>query len=195
MGADFAWASPKGLVGVQRKTFPADLVASLHDGRFAKELIQMQELAFRCLVLEGKPLFTASGDLLALYGNFTFDQLTAFQFSVQTNHGVNVFWTANVDQTALLIRSLYRYTKQGKDSTLTGRSVKRLWKPGTPEFDVYLLETVPTVGHVTAKSVVDTLGGLPISWYGERKDLLTVPGVGKKTADIIMTAFHAPPSA
>ena len=191
-GVDFMWASPLGMVGVQRKTFPQDFLSSLRDGRLGKELVQMKDLDVRVLVLEGTPLFTERGDLIFDYGNMSIAGLTNIQFSLQVNHALALLWSADLTDTARIIRTLFDYTQQGKRSGLTARSFgqKRWGDVNSAEFAVYLIESVPGVGHGKAVDIVKALGGtLPITWTGTRQQLLNVDGIGPKTADAILRAF------
>lgn len=190
-GVDFLWATPSGLVGVQRKAFPSDLLASLDDGRLGKELAQMADLSKRVVILEGQPMFTDEGDLMFSYGSMTARALNNIEFSLQANHGVTVFWTNDHAHTAQRIEWLHDYTVENKPSSLMARSGKSGWgDPGTPGFAVYMLECVPGVGHKKAQAVVEAFGGkLPVKWTGERSELLKVPGIGPKNADAIIKAF------
>lgn len=194
MGVDFLWAVSSGWVGFQRKKFPGDLLASINDKRLAKELQQMQSLEVKGIILEGEPIFTSHGTLLFSYGNMTYTQLVSLQYSLQVNHGLVLLWTKDEWETAEVVKSLYAYTLQGKPSKLAERGKPRIagWGLSTSEaFAVYLLESVPGVGHQRAKDIVKHLGvPLPLHWTGDKSVLLSVPGVGPKTVEAIMEAFN-----
>lgn len=189
-GVDFLWTTPTGMVGFQRKAFPGDLLASLNDGRLGKELIQMQALEVKGIVLEGMPMFTEHGALLFNYGNLTRANLWNLEYSLQANHGLVLFWTDTPAETASLLQQLYAYTQKGEASKLMQRSDKRWARVGNRSFAVYLLESVPGVGHQKAQAVVDFFEGtLPIEWKGTVRELMKVEGIGRKTAEAIVAAF------
>lgn len=189
-GVDFMWATPNGLVGFQRKAFPSDLLASLNDGRLGKELIQMQALDVKGIILEGVPIFTGDGALIWNYGNMTQANLWNLCYSLQANHGLVLFWTEDPAQTARLIQQIFAYTQKGEASKLMARGEKRWARLDNRAFAVYLLESVPGVGHTRATAIVDFFeGALPIEWKGTVKELMKVDGIGAKTAQTIVTAF------
>lgn len=198
MGVDFLWAAPSGWVGFQRKRFPGDLLASINDKRLAKELQQMGQLEVKGILLEGEPMFTSHGTLLFSYGNMTHGQLVALQYSLQVNHNLVLLWTKDEWETAETVKALYSYTVQDKPSKLAERGKARMtnWGLSSNEaFAVYLLESVPGVGHQRAKDIVKHLGvPLPLHWTGDEKALLSVPGVGKKTVEAILEAFNGRPT-
>jgi ERCC4-type nuclease len=189
-GADFMWGSPLGLVGVQRKAFPADLLASLRDGRLGKEIKQMQELSVRYLLLEGPPYFSESGQLMYDYGHMNIQSLTNIEFSMLLNHGIGVKWTQNQKDTARVVRTLYEYTQRAEPSNLTARTDRRYGDLSSKDFAVFMVEIVPGVGFRKATAIVEGLGGtLPIRWEGTREELLKIPGIGPKIADAVLRAF------
>jgi len=189
-GADFMWGSPMGLVGVQRKAFPADLLASLRDGRLGKEIDQMQELAIRYLVLEGQAYFTETGELMYDYGSMNLQALTNLEFSLWLNHGIAVKWSQSQNDTARVVRTLHEYTQRGEPSGLTARVDRRYGDVGSPAFSAFLLQSVPGVNQKRSTAILGALGGtLPIKWEGTRAELLAIPGVGPKIADAILRAF------
>ena len=55
----------RGKLALQRKTFPDDFLASLEDGRLARELAGLSRTQCPVLIVEGRPQWTADGHLLA----------------------------------------------------------------------------------------------------------------------------------
>lgn len=61
---DFLIFTSRGPVARERKHFPGDLLASVRDGRLAKECAAMREVSeFPGVILEGKPRYRATGEL------------------------------------------------------------------------------------------------------------------------------------
>lgn len=191
-GADFLFASNAfGMVGIQRKRFPEDLVASMNDGRLGKELIQLQALDVRLLILEGVPLFTDRGDLIFDYSNMTKQSLLALQMSLIAHHRVVPLWTQSIEDTVQTIQTIYDYcAKATSSSSLTGRVRKMKWGDGTArEFAVFFAEGIPGIGRTRAEALVEKFGGLPIQLTVTRDQLLEVEGIGPKAADSIIRAL------
>lgn len=191
-GADFMFASDAfGMVGIQRKKFPEDLVASMNDGRLGKELIQLQALDVRILIFEGVPMFTDRGDLIYDYANMTKRSLINMQTSLVAHHGVTPWWTVSISDTFNTVMSIYDYCQKAtSSSSLTGRVRKMKWGDGTAkEFAVFMAEGIPGIGRTRAEALVKKFGGLPVALTATREELLEVEGIGPKAADSIMRAF------
>ena len=57
-GADFLIVAQKRRIGVQRKQFPGDLLASLNDGRLYNQIPHLSELDHALLIVEGHGRWT-----------------------------------------------------------------------------------------------------------------------------------------
>lgn len=182
-GADFLFFSPHiGRIGVQRKTIP-DLIASLHDGRLAKEIPQLQTLDMGVVVIEGTLEWTSDE---CLYTQ-TASQLTKAQFlgicwSLFLN-GLLPAFTCSQTETIRYLSLFSQWAQKERHTSLTSRSktaAKNMY--GTREsrdWQIHVMEGFPGIGYTRAATVVDFFGGLPLQWTGSLSD---VPGIGQKTA-------------
>lgn len=196
-GVDFMWGSPtSGLVGVQRKEFPGDFLASVTDGRLAKEVAQMQGLDLRALVLEGRPTWTTEGMLASPFGEpWSKAAHRRYLCSLQSE-GVWVFGTDNLDDTASFLHDFEVWSRKPEHRALRTRpGVKRdRWGRVTSRaFQVHLVQGIEGVGPELAERIIDTLG-MPFGLRVSEEDLQRVHGVGKKKARQIVRAFEEPES-
>lgn len=189
-GSDLMWPAKGGMAGVQRKEF-SDLIASLRDGRLAKELAQMQQLAWRLLIVEGKPKWTMSGELLDGYTNFTKKQLRGVLWSAQ-QRGCWTIQTDSMTDTIETVTWFQQYTMKAKHNTLQGRPKPAgIWgKPTSRDFVLHILTSFPGVGPERAEAIIEHFGGkAPLSWRCTEAELAQVPGVGSSTARKMMEAL------
>lgn len=190
-GCDFLLTSPVwGLVGVQRKEVK-DLIASVKDGRLAKELGQMQRLRTRLLIVEGQTRWTNDGVLLSQYGTWTQAQHHGTLWSVQL-HGCWTSSTNSVSETSKLLSLFQGWTRKDRHSSLTTRPktlVRDEWGgAGNREWGIHFWQSFRGIGPETAASLYDSVG-VPIEWTIGLEDLLQVKGVGKVRAKELLRAF------
>lgn len=175
-----------GWVGVQRKEM-SDLVASVNDGRLAKEVQQMRAgfLSRAVLVVEGRPKWTLDGALVSGFTNWTRDQHLALLFSVQAE-GVWVGGTDDVAGTVSYVRALDGWLRKSKHTALVRRPgpVSMWGKPTNEDYARHLVMGLPNVGPELARRIVEKFG-IPFRWKVGVEDLMTVEGIGKKKAESI----------
>ena len=90
-GADILMLVKDIRVGVQRKLFPNDLMASLADGRLYDQIRKMSELNHAVVVLEGRGEWTTEGVLMHPRYTFTQQQLHGLMMSLAFEFGIQVF--------------------------------------------------------------------------------------------------------
>lgn len=194
MGVDFAWFSDAEdeWHGVQRKEL-SDFLASLDDGRLAKEISQMNaHVIMPTLVLEGR-VQIASGHVMTgrfkndiPYGGFMKRLITI-------NHrGVQVFFTGEAGQTAEFIHAYYQWTMEASHETASHRPKPTGdWgKPSNHDWQVHLLQGLDGVGAKTANAIIDTLERCPLRVDATVEELMRVPGVGRATARKIIHSIN-----
>jgi ERCC4-type nuclease len=195
-GADIMWAEQVlgGLVCVQRKEV-GDLVASVVDGRLAKECQQLSARAVKLAVLlvEGQPKWTREGVLLDQYANWTRAQHRSLLRSVQLQ-GILVDYTDSTADTVSYIGELAQWAAKEGHHSLERRPKPKAdpadWGAITDKrWGIHVLQSVPGVGPGVARDIWDHFSGLPIELLVGRKELLEVRGVGPKIADALMRAF------
>lgn len=183
-----------GLVGVQRKEI-ADLIASVRDGRLAKELAQMTQLAIGVLVIEGRVRWTSDGELLSSRSAWTRAQHLGLTFSIQSQ-GYWINSTEDMDDTMSFVLSLEKWLS--KERHTLGRvrpKVKGEWGNATSkEWGIHLLQSFPGVGYGQATAIYERFGGVPLAWTVEEWDLMDVKGIGARRAGALIRALSEPES-
>lgn len=191
-GVDIFWhAKPIGLCGVQRKEL-TDFIASMQDGRLAKEVVQMQNLDLKAVIVEGKGRWTRDGELLHNWSRCTRRQLRGFLWSMRSE-GVWVETTDSVEDTVKTVAWLKAWTEKGDHSSLKSRSGPKRSSWGhvsERSYAIHLLSSFQGVGPKTAEAILDHFGGVPLSWDVTEEELIQVDGVGKLTAKRLVKALE-----
>ena len=182
-GVDVAFAlggDPGRLAGIQRKTLD-DLVVSLRNGRLGYELARTTSLAVKVLVVEGRVRWSPSGRLTTARPAIDRAALRGLLFSVQLA-GAWVLHTDDVADTIAAITHLRTFLAKPAHSLTTRPPVADDW-------GVRLLRCLPSIGPVTARSIVDHFDGPPLQWDCTEDELARVPGIGAKRAAGLLDAF------
>ena len=200
-GADAFWVARKQTWGVQRKELK-DYVASVDDGRLAKELLQMSSLDHAFLILEtgerggGAPREMPSTQLAGL-GKFgrawTGAQLRGTLYGVM-DRGVHVVYVKDEAETIQRVVELVAWSKKARHESARGRGmapVDVFGKRDQRTYACWVLTSLPGVGMEMAGRIFDHLGGLPFTMREGigMKELTEVPGVGRITAQRILAVF------
>lgn len=193
-GVDFLIVGGKRIIGVQRKEFPGDFIASLHDDRLYTQLQQMASLPEKLIVLEGYGSWTTDGELVADHRavNITKQAVYALLFSIMFEAGVPVLWVRDQADTRRILETLEGWAKKDKHNSLRRRAKPKASGWGTVDsrsWSNHVLQSFPGVGPQTADSIIDHFGYLPLTWTVSPDELMEVPGVGKKTAQALDKAL------
>lgn len=193
-GVDFLWQSSLGLVGVQRKQFPSDFLASVHDGRLNREYSMMKELDFAVLMLEGQARFTTEGLLIRDRSDkrnpWTRAQHRNYLHSVQLR-GVQIAYTDSIGDSCQYLLDLQVWTDKVDHHSLdtrpgpTGSGWARVTNR---DYQLHVIQGLPGIGPKQAKAIIDTIG-FPFGLYVGVEELMTVPGIGRKKAEQILRVF------
>lgn len=191
-GADILWAQRGiGLIGVQRKEFPGDFLASV-GSRLPMQLAKMARLAIAVLVLEGRGVWTTEGELAHGWGQgWTRSQHRRYLCSIRAR-GIWIEHTDGLDDTVGFLRDLRAWAAKPKHHALAQRDgpPKNSWGQVTSRaWQVHMVQGIDGVGPELAERIVDTLG-LPFQLVATEDDLMRVHGVGKVTARRIVRAFE-----
>ena len=172
-------------VGVQRKEWK-DLVSSVEDGRWARELQAMRALDVRFVVVEGWPKVGEDGHLIdKRFGRAWTENMIRSVLATAQTDGVIVDRTVNVHATCEWVGWAMRWTRKAEHSSLGGREGvgRGMWgSPTNRDYGVHLLQGLPGVGVELAGRVYDRFG-VPWQWTVTVDDLMTVEGIGKKKAE------------
>jgi ERCC4-type nuclease len=186
LGADFAWTAANGdLCGIQRKELK-DLLASVRDGRLPKEIAQMQALAYKALIVEGRQFFSPDGTLLLRYESerWTQESLWALFMSIQAE-GLAVFATQDTHATARCIATVVHYSNKPTHRALRTRpkAPKDRWGDrSSARWATWVLQAWEGIGPDVAAAIVKHFGTLPLRWTVTEQEFRGVPGVGKLRA-------------
>ena len=192
-GADILWWDDviSGWVGVQRKAVP-DLVASVTDGRLAKEIGQMNQCKVTSLIVEGRAHWSTDGVLMKSYARWTKAQHRSLLRSIQ-NRGVFVEHSDSPADTAVLVGEMASWVSKGDHKSLDRRPnpPSDTWgRVSDKAWGCHLLQSIPDIGPKQAEEIWDHFEGkLPLQMTVGKKDLLKVRGLGPKKAEKILKAF------
>jgi ERCC4-type nuclease len=183
MGADILIPHKDGFVGVQRKEYK-DLLASLQDGRLYLQLAQMKRLYLAVLLIEGTPKWSKAGVLVqhARAKPWSKGHHRNLVRRIQAK-GVWVEYTDSVAETIDSVKGLEAWLQKEGRSALDRR-------PGPPdrsiwgaadcrEFQLHILQGFPGIGPIQAERIIEHFGGVPLQWTASKKELQSVPGMGR----------------
>jgi ERCC4-type nuclease len=189
-GADILLAVAGGLAAIQRKEI-SDLIASVHDGRLAKELAQMRSLPFAILIVEGRLKWSSEGVLLGrdFGGPWTRTAHRNLLMSVQMQ-GVKVESTDDANDTVAAVLNLHDYLSKKHNSLLRRPGPTSVWgTKSSADWQAHLLQGLDGVGPELADRIVKKFGRVPLRWDCDEKELMSVDGVGPKRAKKMMEAL------
>lgn len=182
-GADALFASHGEWVGIQRKELH-DFIASVQDGRMAREVAMLKRVNVAVLVIEGSPTWTMDGALMGKgFGTqWTLAQHRGYLWSVRAK-GVWVDYTDDVQGTVSWIEMFRRWCDKAKHVGLDRRPGPiNLWgKPENVDYACHILMGIPGVGPELARRLVDKFG-MPLEWRIDMAELVEVEGIGPKKA-------------
>lgn len=192
MGVDFAF-NYRGLWwGIQRKEIK-DFIASVNDGRLAKEVKQMTALEQGVVVIEGQPKWSLDGHLLGdSYGSSWDRQRHCSMLLSLQEAGVWVMGSIDTTDTARLILDFERWVKKGDHMSLKKREpmVSPWGTKNNRDYQIHLVMGLPGVGWELADRILKKLG-MPFGCRVTKLELMEVDGVGAKKADAILAALEA----
>lgn len=187
-GVDFLWTNQGEWWGVQRKEIK-DFVASLRDGRLAREIGQMKSLVMPTVLIEGKVRFTTDGKLV--YNSWG-QEITRAQWRGMLwalNHqGIYTHFSLDMTDTVLWIKQFKSWSSKEHHHSLVRRPgpVSPWGKPGNRDYQEHLLQGFQGVGPELAKKILDHFGRLPLKWDITVEELMEVEGIGKSKAKKMM---------
>ena len=179
-GADVLCFPGGGILGIQRKEI-GDLVASLRDGRIAREFAQMRQLHRAIVLIEGNWNWRYDGESTTVRG-FNRDQYYGVCLSIQAQG----FWLIITADLAETVRFLERFPawaqRRDHDSLLARPKASSRWgRPDSREWGIHFWQSFDGISIRRARALYEALG-VPLKWTCSESDLLSVEGIGKVTA-------------
>lgn len=179
-GCDFMFAAPEiGLIGIQRKQFPEDFIASLRGGdRVSRELQMMKRLDMGIWILEGMGNWTNDGFLVygGRYKYYEYE-LWGFQLSLANVWGYPLFRVRDMASTIKLIERIQIWAnKPDHDSLLVRPKPGRWGEAGSVEWILHFLQGIPGVGVGMAKRIHSAFGRVPFKADFEYADMVVAVG-------------------
>ena len=191
-GADFLILAPKARIGVQRKQFPGDLLASLGDGRLYSQLPKLRELEQAVLIIEGLGKWTEDGELTSTdFHRFTITQMYGLIFTIMFEFGIPTLWVNDIQATESVLLWLEAWAGKAKHNSLRTRpgADRDSWGNLSALASArHIVQGLPGVGPELSDRIINHFDGLPFGWDVTFDQLLEVPGIGQKKAT---TMWHA----
>ena len=195
------WCARGQMYGVQRKALK-DLIASVDDGRLAKERMQMASLHHAFLILESgerggaMPREMPNGQLAELGGfgrPWTGAQLRGLLYGLMAD-GMQVIVVKDEAETIARVLELVAWSKKARHESARGRGEvpKDVFgKRDNRTYGVWVLSGLPGVGMEMAGRIWDHFGGeiLTLREGVGVKELMGVKGVGRVTAQRVVDVF------
>lgn len=181
-GSDFLLASEAiGLIGIQRKQFPEDFIASLRgNDRISRELQLMKRLDYGVWLLEGLGSWTNDG-FLVYGGRYKYfeKELWGFHLSVGLM-GYQVVRVRDQNGTIEFLRHFQQWAAKESHNSLLSRPKPGRWgEPGSNEWALHFLQGIPGIGHELAKRILDKFGEVPFRGSFEYDEMASAIGPGR----------------
>ena len=161
-------------VAIERKT-AKDFVSSLIDKRLFKQARELsEEFKKPVLILEGDDLYAGMVNANAIRGAIA---------SIALDFGISIIPTRNAQDTAAMIKRIAIREQNGERIPVQIRTDK---KPlSLLEQQLFIVESLPNIGPVNAKSLLEHFGSVANVINASEKELQEVEGIGNKTAENI----------
>lgn len=190
-GCDVLWRARDRWWGVQRKEV-ADFIASIQDGRLAREVAMMKSLPMKIIVLEGRLTYT-SEDMLMYSRRLSTISRTQFEGMIMSlmEKGIHVIHTTDTRDTARWIKLFAQWTSKPRHASLERRpGPVSPWGNITDEdWAIHFLQGIDGLGSEKAKAIVKHFKGAPLQWTVTEQQLMEVPGIGKVLARKMINAL------
>jgi len=169
-------------VAIERKT-ARDFASSIVDKRLHKQAKEMVESFQKpVLIIEGKELYGSSIHPNAIQGALA---------SLAVDFGIPIIPTRSEEDTAAMIRRIAIREQMHERPEIQIRTEKKpltLW-----EQQMYIVESLPNVGPVTARKLLDEFGSVRGVINASESDLKKIEGIGdkiaKKIRDVVDSCF------
>ena len=157
-GADLLFFFPWGRLGIQRKTVPDDLLASLEDGRLQQNIEAMKKLELGVFIWEGEFRYNRDGNVLSgpVARRYTKLQVANLERSIRYAHGLHVEHSHMLHDTHRVVMEMVEFLAQPSHLGLHRRP-SPAWDWGVPtdqEQVVWFYQGIPGIGPGRARALV-----------------------------------------
>jgi Fanconi anemia group M protein len=169
-------------IGIERKSVD-DFLQSIVDRRLIRQMRELSELYERpVLILEGRELFSRR----LIHPNAIRGALA----SLIADMGVSVVSTEDEEDSARLIAALARREQVEERREVASRAKPR--RPEVHELQRFVVEGLPGVSCVLAVRLLKRFGTVEGIVLASEKELMEVPGIGRKKARAIREVLSSP---
>lgn len=179
--ADFVARHAGMTLAIERKT-SEDLSSSLDDNRLTEQVRRMSEAQIPCcFVIEGGMMGTRSQPL---------PRLASLQTRLNFGMDMRVLETVDLQHSAYVIVTAIRDFFFGSGTRFDLRPVKQPGISGV-ERALHMLQTIPGISPTRAAALVERFGSIAGISRATIKEIATIEGIGKKTAESLKDVLHA----
>ncbi len=170
-------------IAIERKTV-SDFLSSIVDGRLPKQLMSLTESYERPIVL-------VEGDVNELFEsrNIHRNAVIGMLTSIALNYRVPLLFTDSARETAQYIYVIAKREQLGKGADLR----LRIGRKGLTlqEQQRFVVESLPLIGPMTAKNLLQHFGSIKAIFNAEEKELQQVDNLGKEKAKRVKRLLEA----
>lgn len=187
---DFQLFTERGIVPIERKVHPSDLLASVSDGRLARECAAMRQASkFPIVLLEGNPQYTHDNKLRlpgreSRWGKAGIRNLIR---SIEFVEGCYIERSDNIQDTVEVLKELQKYFDQKDHLSLRVRQgMEAAWL--TPTYEerlTYFYQGLPGISVKLSRMLCERFNS-PINLFSATSEQIQeIPGFGKGRANSI----------
>ena len=192
---DFLAYTQRGPIVAERKRFPGDFIASVQDGRFAKECAAMREASqWPHIIKEGRGTYTKDGYLRSgpRILNWTRKSVRNMVRSLELVEGCRVEETRSIRDTADRLHEIADYFDAQHHGSFRARTrlVSDWPAPTYQERYRYWLMGLPEISAVRADKLAAKFTCPMAICIASEESLMEVPGIGKYIAGRIYSFLH-----
>jgi len=193
---DFRFYTKAGVVAAERKHFPNDLLASVTDGRLAKECAAMRHADYRVLISEGHGSYDQWGYLKngKVTTRWTRGGIRNLYRSIRYVEGIDIEFTKNIADTAQCLHEMQNYFDHC-DNHISLRvrnnlvSAKFMYRTMTERY-LNWLQGLPSVGYKRAMALSEAFTSPCTLFEASEIDIQRVSGVTKPGSVAIHAFLH-----
>jgi len=192
-GFDILLFTRRGQVPIERKKIPSDLIASVNDGRLAKELRAMRQVSrFYIVLLHGTFIFR-NDDTLVIPGakkagrDWTRKGIKNLLRTLQYVEGVYLEYAEDDRELVEVVQQVEDYFNKSQHLSLRIRpGLQSNWLiPSRDEKYLYWMQGLPKISAIRAKQLLKVFP-TPLSICGASiEELSNISGIGKTIAGAI----------